>query len=108
MKVPGRKAGEAGWEKVEEAAGRTSADEWAEEAMRQSAALAAGDARAAEGQRLFNEFRRKVATGESMSAAAERIAAALRFCGRITITFHQGKVTKTVLEESYFKGGGAM
>jgi hypothetical protein len=56
---------------------------------------------------MFSEFRRKLASGEGMSRALLRLAEALRFSGRITMTFHQGRLTKTVLEESYFRGCGA-
>jgi len=42
--------------------------------------------------------------GEALSRAAAKLAEALRFSGRITITFHQGKMTKTVLEELYISG----
>ena len=84
---------------------RSTPDDWTEESSRQARALRAA---AAEPQRLFAEFRRKLATGEVVSRAMEKLAEALRFSGRITITFHQGKVTKTVLEESYFRGRTAM
>jgi len=84
---------------------RSSADDWAEESSRQARTLRAAPA---EPQRLFAEFRRKLATGEVVSRAMEKLAEALRFSGRITITFHQGKVTKTVLEESYFRGRASM
>ncbi len=53
---------------------------------------------------FFGEFRRKLACGEACSRALVRLAEALRFTGRITVSFHQGKVTKTVLEENYFTG----
>ena len=88
---------------AEGVATQSSQDEWREESSRQVAALAACPP---EPQRLFAEFRRKLATGETLSRALARLAEALRFSGRITITLHQGKVTKTVLEESYFGGGG--
>ncbi len=79
---------------------RNSADDWREEASRQARALTA----AAPEQRLFSEFRRKMASGEALSAALQKLAQAVRFSGRLTITFHQGKVTKTVMEEAYFRG----
>ena len=85
----------------DEAAARCTQDDWAEESSRQAAALAAHPP---EPQHLFAEFRRKLACGEALSRAMARLAEALRFSGRITITFHQGKVTKTLLEESYFGG----
>ena len=84
-------------------ASQSSQDEWREECSRQVAALATHPP---EPQHLFAEFRRKLATGEALSRALARLAEALRFSGRITISLHQGKVTKTVLEESYFGGGG--
>jgi hypothetical protein len=79
---------------------RNSADDWREEASRQARALNVAPPE----QRLFGEFRRKMATGEALSAALQKLAEAVRFSGRLTITFHQGKVTKTVMEEAYFRG----
>lgn len=85
---------------------RATADEWSEEANRQAAALESRKTAPAE-TGIFAEFRRKLAVGEGVSRALARLAEALRFSGRITITFHQGKVTKTVLEELYIRGAGA-
>jgi hypothetical protein len=53
---------------------------------------------------LFSEWRRKLALGETLSRAFEKLAQALRFSGRITISFHQGQITKTVMEEAHFRG----
>lgn len=78
----------------------SGAEPWREERNRQAQRLANAPL---EGPSLFAEFRRKLATGELLSRAVERLAEALRFSGRITVTFHQGKMTKTVLEESYFR-----
>lgn len=77
-----------------------TADAWSEEACRQAQAQRSGE------QPTYSEFRRKLAGGELISRAAEKLAAALKFSGRITITFHQGKMTKTVMEEAYFKQRG--
>jgi hypothetical protein len=80
---------------------RSIADDWSEESSRQiKAALAAP----AQEQRIFCELRRKVAAGETVSKAIEKVVEALRFSGRITLTFHQGKQTKAVLEECYYRG----
>ncbi|MCL6480323.1 MAG: hypothetical protein K6U02_01215, partial [Firmicutes bacterium] len=78
---------------------RNAADDWREEAIRQARQL---ETAAREPVSEFQEFRRKLATGELLSRSAEKLAFALRFSGRITITLHQGRVTKTVLEEAYF------
>lgn len=89
-------------------------EEWREERDRQVKSLQSG----IDGQRgsnhssfapavspgPFGEVRRKIASGETTSRSLERLLAALRFSGRITLTFHQGKLTKSVLEESYFRG----
>jgi len=83
----------------------SSAEAWREEASQQTQRLASAPL---EGPSLFAEFRRKLATGELLSRAIEKLAEALRFSGRITVTFHQGKLTKTVLEESYFRGKADM
>lgn len=84
---------------------RSTEEDWSEEACRQARALATAPP---EAQRVFSEFRRKVAAGETISRAMEKLAEALRFSGRVTLTFHQGKLIKTVLEESYFRGKAAM
>lgn len=81
-----------------DAAPRSTADDWTEESNRQAAQLASGDAAPSEAG-LFTEFRRKLAMGEALSRAFARLASALRFSGRITVSFHQGRVTKTVFEE---------
>ncbi len=78
---------------------RIAADDWREEAIRQARQL---ETAACEPASEFHEFRRKLATGELLSRSAEKLAFALRFSGRITITFHQGRITKTLLEEAYF------
>ena len=83
----------------------SSADAWREESSLQAQRLTNAPL---EGPSLFAEFRRKLATGELLSRAIEKLAEALRFSGRITVTFHQGKLTKTVLEESYFRGKAEM
>jgi hypothetical protein len=78
-----------------------TADDWRDH-LDQEAAARASQPVASLG--LFAEFRRKLAAGEVLARALARLAEALRFTGRITISFHQGRVTKTVLEESYFGG----
>ncbi len=80
---------------------RTTADDWQEESSRQAQQL---ERAPGEAQAQLAEFRRKLATGEWVSRSAEKLAAALRFSGRVTVTFHQGKITKTLLEEAYFPG----
>lgn len=74
---------------------------WREESSRQAQRLADAPL---QGPSLFVEFRRKLAGGEALARSLERLAEALRFSGRITVTFHQGKVTKMMLEESYYRG----
>ena len=81
---------------------QSSADEWTEESSRQAAVLAGGPAAPAE-MGIFAEFRRKLALGEALSRAVAKLAEALRFSGRITISFHQGRITKTVLEELHIR-----
>jgi len=78
-----------------------SAEDWSEESSRQAQRLADAPL---QGPSLFVEFRRKLAGGEALARSLERLAEALTFSGRITITFHQGKITKTILEESYYRG----
>jgi hypothetical protein len=81
---------------------RCGADEWTEESSRQAAALASEPAAPAE-VGIFAEFRRKLAMGEALSRAVAKLAEALRFSGRITISFHQGRITKTVFEELHIR-----
>jgi hypothetical protein len=78
-----------------------SAEDWREESSRQAQRLADAPV---QGPSLFSEFRRKLAGGETLARSLERLAEALSFSGRITVSFHQGKVTKTLLEESYYRG----
>lgn len=80
---------------------RSTADDYQEHASQEAQALCALPAKP---QELFSQFRRKLAAGETVSRATEKLAEALRFSGRITLTFHQGKITKTILEEAYFRG----
>lgn len=92
---------------------RCSADEWTEESSRQAAALVQSPPQADEGIAsgptvpaevgIFAELRRKLAMGEALSRAVARLAEALRFSGRITVSFHQGRITKTVFEELHIR-----
>jgi len=84
---------------------RLTADDWAEESSRQAQKL---EQAKMESDGVYGEFRRKLARGEVISASAEKLAAAVRFSGRITLTFHQGKLTKTVSEEAYYGGHRTM
>jgi hypothetical protein len=79
---------------------RSTGDDWAEEANRQVAALAVSGATETG---IFAEFRRKLAMGEALSRAVAKLAEALRFSGRITVSFHQGHITKTVFEELHVR-----
>lgn len=83
---------------------RSAADDWTEEANRQATALAHGEAATPAEAGIFAEFRRKLAMGEALSRAVAKLAEALRFSGRITVTFHQGRITKTVFEELHIPG----
>jgi hypothetical protein len=81
---------------------RTTADEWAEESNRQAGELSGGATAPVESG-LYLEFRRKLAMSEALSRAVAKLAEALRFSGRITISFHQGRITKTVVEELHVR-----
>lgn len=83
-------------------AASASDEEYLAELARQAAA-----APHESGTGLFAEFRRKLASGEALSRAVARLAEALRFTGRVTLSFHQGRLTKAVLEESYFPGSNS-
>lgn len=77
-------------------AARDSLDDWMEQADEEARRL-----RTALPGSAFEQFRSKLAAGEALSRSTEKLAAAVRFTGRLMISFHQGRVTKTVLEESY-------
>lgn len=81
---------------------RTTADDWAEESNRQAGELSGGATAPAESG-LYLEFRRKLAMSEALSRAVAKLAEALRFSGRITISFHQGRITKTIVEELHVR-----
>ena len=102
-----RQEGEQAVGRCEAARGpaRLTADDWAEESGRQAREL---EHARLESDGVYGEFRRKLARGEVMSASAEKLTAAVRFSGRITLTFHQGKLTKTILEEAHYGGRKTM
>ena len=54
------------------------------------------------GSREFLEFRRKVYESEMLSAAMERLLAAIHFSGRLSIVVQNGRVLKSGYEEGYF------
>lgn len=65
-------------------------------------AVSAGSPAAADPDRLFSEFRRKVRDSELLSASMERLLASLRFTGRLSIVLQNGQVLKSGYEEGYF------
>jgi hypothetical protein len=81
---------------------RSTADDWTEESNVQAGVLSSGATTPAESG-LYAEFRRKLAMGEALSRAVAKLAEALRFSGRITVSFHQGRITKTVFEELHIR-----
>ena len=50
----------------------------------------------------FMELRRKVRDGEVLSASMERLLAAVRFSGRLSVVVQHGRVLKSGYEEGYF------
>ncbi len=54
------------------------------------------------GSRDFLEFRRKVRESEMLSAAMERLLAAIGFTGRLSVVVQNGRVLKSGYEEGYF------
>ncbi len=57
--------------------------------------------------RLFSEFRRKAALFEILNKAFQTLAEALRFSGRLTVCFHQGRITKVSVKEAYYRNQAA-
>jgi len=53
--------------------------------------------------KIFLEFRRKVRDAELLSAAMERLLAALHFSGRLSVVVQNGRVLKSGYEEGYFR-----
>jgi hypothetical protein len=51
----------------------------------------------------FGEFRRKVKSGEVLSASMERLLLSLRFTGRVSVVIQNGRVLKSGYEEGYFR-----
>ena len=54
------------------------------------------------GSREFLEFRHKVRESEILSAAMERLLAAIGFTGRLSVVVQNGRVLKSGYEEGYF------
>lgn len=55
----------------------------------------------------FLEFRRKLRDSEVLSASMERLLAQLRFSGKLSVVFHNGRVLKSGYEEGYFRKPGS-
>ena len=54
-------------------------------------------------ERTFLEMRRKVQSGELLSASTERLLFKMRFNGHLTVVVHHGRVVKSGYEEGYFR-----
>ena len=59
--------------------------------------------RATSDERTLIELRRKVQSGELLSASTERLLLKMRFNGHLTIVVHKGRVLKSGYEEGYFR-----
>jgi hypothetical protein len=57
-------------------------------------------------EKVFSEFRLKVRMSELLSASVLKLLRAIRFSGRLTIIFQNGKVLKSGYEEGYFRAFG--
>jgi hypothetical protein len=55
------------------------------------------------GEKNFDEFRRKVRSAEVLSASMEHLLWSLRFTGRLSVVMQNGRVLKSGYEESYFR-----
>jgi hypothetical protein len=49
----------------------------------------------------FIEFRRKLRSGEVLSASLERTLTALGFSGKLSVVLQNGRVMRSAYEESY-------
>ncbi len=54
-------------------------------------------------ERTLIELRRKVQSGELLSASTERLLWKMKFNGHLTIVVHNGRVVKSGYEEGYFR-----
>ena len=54
-------------------------------------------------ERTLIELRRKVQSGELLSASTERLLRKMKFNGHLTIVVHKGRVLKSGYEEGYFR-----
>lgn len=54
-------------------------------------------------ERTFLEMRRKVQSGELLSASTERLLFKMKFNGHLTVVVHHGRVVKSGYEEGYFR-----
>lgn len=54
-------------------------------------------------EHILIELRRKVQSGELLSASTERLLWKMRFNGHLTIVVQNGRVLKTGYEEGYFR-----
>jgi hypothetical protein len=67
-----------------------------------AAAAPANEARDSD-ERVFLEMRRKVQSGELLSASTERLLFKMKFNGHLTVVVHHGRVVKSGYEEGYFR-----
>lgn len=67
-----------------------------------AASLSEAERRCADEHTLI-ELRRKVQTGELLSAATERLLWKMKFNGHLTIVVQNGRVLKSGYEEGYFR-----
>jgi hypothetical protein len=66
--------------------------------------LASGPGAASDRRRsTLIELRRKVQSGELLSAATERLLWKMKFNGHLTVVVNNGRVTKSGYEEGYFR-----
>ena len=61
------------------------------------------DERRADDERILIELRRKVQSGELLSASTERLLWKMRFNGHLTVVVQNGTVHKSGYEEGYFR-----
>jgi hypothetical protein len=54
-------------------------------------------------EKTFLELRRKVQSGELLSASTERLLWKMRFNGHLTVLIQRGRVIKSGYEEGYFR-----
>jgi len=84
------------------ASGPGAASDRRRSSLRAAAVLADAERHTVDESTLI-ELRRKVQSGELLSASTERLLWKMKFNGHLTVVVNNGRVTKSGYEEGYFR-----